>query len=76
MSDEDDIQARVDATRANLTNTLDAIEDKLNVPKRVGELTGRARESYERNPIPWLVGAVSVVGAVVGIVAWALSDDD
>jgi hypothetical protein len=76
MSEEDDIQNRVAKTRADLENTLDAIEDKFNVPKRVGELTDRARDSYERNPIPWIVGAVSVVGAVVGLVAWALSSDD
>jgi hypothetical protein len=76
MSEEDDIQARVAETRANLQNTLDAIEDKFNVPKRVGELTDRARDSYERNPIPWLVGAVAVTGAVIGLVAWALSSDD
>jgi hypothetical protein len=76
MSEEDDIQSRVAATRANLQGTLDAIEDKFNVPKRVGELTDRAKESYDKNPIPWIVGAVAVVGAVVGLVAWALSSDD
>jgi hypothetical protein len=76
MSEEDDLEARVAETRKNLENTLDAIEDKFNVPKRVGEFTDRARESYERNPIPWLVGAVAAVGAVVGLVAWALSGDD
>jgi hypothetical protein len=76
MSEEDDIQSRVAETRANLQGTLDAIEDKFNVPKRVGELTDRAKESYDKNPIPWVIGAVAVVGAVVGIVAWALSSDD
>ena len=75
MSDEG-IEAKVAATRANLESTLDAIEDKFNVPKRVGELTDRVQESYGRNPVPWIVGAVAVAGAVVGLVAWALSSSD
>jgi hypothetical protein len=32
----DDLAARVAATRAQLFDTLDAIEDKLNVPKQIG----------------------------------------
>lgn len=75
MSDED-IQAKVAVTRANLANTLDEIEDKFNVPKRVGRLTRRARASYETNRMPWIVGAVAVAGTVVGLVAWALSSSD
>ena len=75
MSDED-IQAKVAVTRANLANTLDEIEDKFNVPKRVGHLTRRAQASYETNRMPWIVGAVAVVGTVVGLVAWALSSSD
>ncbi|MCU1422444.1 MAG: hypothetical protein JWN36_2095 [Microbacteriaceae bacterium] len=72
-----DIESRVAGTRADLEATLDAIEDKLNVPKRLGELTTRARASYEANPIPWIIGATVAAIAVAGIVAWAiLSDDD
>ncbi len=63
--------------RTDLEQTLDAIEDKLNVPKQVGELTKRARSSYESNPLPWIIGAASAVIVVAGLVAWAiLSDDD
>lgn len=73
----DDIEAKVAAARAELADTLDAIEDKLNVPKRVGELTEKAKASYERNPLPWIVGAVGAAVVVAGLVAWAiLSDDD
>ena len=32
----DDLADRVAATRAQLFDTLDAIEDKLNVPKQIG----------------------------------------
>jgi hypothetical protein len=67
----------IDTTRAQLESTLDAIEDKLNVPKQVGRLRARAMNSYRSNPIPWIVGATAAVIAVGGIVAWAiLSGDD
>jgi hypothetical protein len=68
----------IDATRAQLESTLDAIEDKLNVPKQVGRLRTKAMNSYRSNPIPWIVGATAAVIAVGGIVAWAIisGDDD
>ena len=40
-----DVDSRIAASRAELEATLDAIEDKLNVPKRVDELTKKARSS-------------------------------
>ncbi len=71
------IESRIATSRAELQGTLDAIEDKLNVPKRVNELTTRARLSYDINPLPWIIGAAVAAVAVVGIIAWAvLSDDD
>jgi hypothetical protein len=78
MANDDDLQAQVAHTRANLETTLDAIEDKFNVPKRASELTQRAKASYESNPTPWIVGATGVAIAVLGIVAWAIfsGDDD
>ena len=74
----DDTQSKVDKTRATLEWTLDAIEDKFNVPKRVSELSKRAQASWENNPTPWIVGATGVAIAVLGIVAWAIfsGDDD
>lgn len=71
-----DIEARVAATRADLEATLDAIEDKLNVPKRMNELAGKARSSYDENPVPWIIGAVSAAVVVVGAIAWAILSDD
>lgn len=72
-----DISSRVAATRADLESTLDAIEDKLNVPKQVGELATKAKDSYDRNPMPWIIGAIGAAVAVAAVVAWAiLSDDD
>ena len=72
-----DVESRIEASRAELEATLDAIEDKLNVPKRVGELTDKARASYESNPMPWIIGGLAAAVTVVGVVAWAiLSNDD
>ena len=78
MSKDDDIQSQVERARADLESTLDEIEDKFNVPKRVGELSKRAQASYQSNPTPWIVGATGVAIAVLGIVAWAIfsGDDD
>jgi hypothetical protein len=65
MANEDDVQSQVARTRANLESTLDAIEDKFNVPKRVSELSKRAQASWESNPTPWIVGATGVAIAVL-----------
>ena len=73
----DPIESRVANTREDLQATLDAIENKLNVPRRVGDLRDKAMKSYESNPVPWIIGAVAAAVAVAGVVAWAiLSDDD
>jgi len=75
MSDSD-IQARIATQRAVLEDTLDAIEDKLNVPKQASILAEKAKRSYENSPVPWIVGATAVAIAVAGVVAWALLSDD
>ncbi|WP_227411721.1 MULTISPECIES: DUF3618 domain-containing protein [unclassified Cryobacterium] len=67
---------RVTTTRAELTETLDAIEDKLNIPKQARMATERARASYERNPVPWIIGASAALMVVAGLVAWAIFSDD
>jgi uncharacterized protein DUF3618 len=71
------LETRIADARADLEDTLDAIEDKFNVPKRFDELTKKAKASYEINPIPWIVGATAAAIVVAGLVAWAiLSNDD
>jgi len=72
----DDIDAKIAAQRANLENTLDAIENKLNVPKQFGRFADKAKVAYSENPVPWIAGATTIAVAVVGIVAWALLSDD
>jgi len=73
----DDNTKKLEQARAELEKTLDAIEDKFNVGKRVNEVTTRARDSYESNPVPWIIGAAAAAVSVVAVIAWAiLSDDD
>ena len=72
-----DAKAAAAKARHDLADTLDAIEDKFNVPKRASEFGRRAKESYDRNPIPWIVGGAAAAIIAVGLIAWAiLSDDD
>lgn len=68
--------SRSATARAELQATLDAIEERLNVPKRVGELATRAKASWDVNPVPWLIGAVAAVIVVGGLIAWAVAGDD
>lgn len=64
--------------RAELAATLDAIEDRINVPKRAKELSQKAAAAYEKNPVPWIIGGVAVAVIAAGLVAWAIfsGDDD
>lgn len=71
-----DIKATVDAKRAELEDALDAIEDKLNVPKQAGILADKVRASYQDNPVPWIIGATAAVVVVGGLIAWAVFGDD
>jgi hypothetical protein len=72
-----DAKAAAEHARYQLAETLDQIEDKLNVPKRAAEMGRRAKASYDRNPIPWIIGGVAVAVIAAGLIAWAvLSDDD
>jgi len=66
----------VTATRNELKDTLDAIEEKLNVPKQVSRLTTKAKNAYDSNPVPWIIGATAAVIVVGGLVAWALLTND
>ncbi|MFM9919498.1 DUF3618 domain-containing protein [Lacisediminihabitans sp. H27-G8] len=79
MSDttpSESLETRIRTNRSELEETLDAIEDKLNVPKQVGKLTAKAQSSYEENPVPWIIGATAAVVVIGGIVAWAIFGND
>jgi Protein of unknown function (DUF3618) len=74
--DEPTIEAKVAESRAQLESTLDAIEDKLNVPKQVSKLAERTRASYEANPVPWIIGATAAAIVAAGLIAWAVLSGD
>jgi hypothetical protein len=66
--DFDRLTDSVAATRAQLFDTLDAIEDKLNVPKQIGIAAAKVRHEVDKNPVPYLAafaGGVAVVGGIV-----------
>jgi hypothetical protein len=71
-SDTDEIQARIDRTRAELAATLNELEDKLNVPKQLGIAGHRAKSSFSRDPLPWVAGAGVAALALVGVVVAAV----
>jgi hypothetical protein len=72
----DDLDTKIAAQRANLEHTLDAIENKLNVPKQFNRYAEKAKIAYSENPVPWIAGATAIGVAVIGIVAWALLSGD
>lgn len=72
----DSIENRIAEQRAHLESTLDAIENKLNVPKQLNRYADKAKSSYNENPVPWIVGATAVAISIAGIVAWAIFSDD
>jgi len=59
-------EERVAEARARLALTLDAIEDKFNVPKRARAAAERVKASYRSNPAPWIAGAVGVLAVIAG----------
>jgi Protein of unknown function (DUF3618) len=70
--DPDQIKAEIDATREQLSRTVDEIGARLDVPARAKERGLRTRdtvvETYRESP-PIVIGAaVALVGLVVGVV--------
>lgn len=73
-----DAKNRAAKSRADLAATLDQIEDRLNVPKRVSALSSKAVAAYQKNPVPWIIGGAALAVIAAGLVAWAIfsGDDD
>ena len=70
------LDVKISATRAELEETLDAIGDKLNVPKQLGRLGAKASDAYHVNPTPFIVGAAAGVISVVGAIALRIRRND
>jgi uncharacterized protein (UPF0147 family) len=72
-----EIRSDIESTREKLAQTLDAIEDKLNVPKQARRVVDRARDAFEKlnkeNPVIVYATAGAVVLAAGGLVAWRIA---
>jgi ElaB/YqjD/DUF883 family membrane-anchored ribosome-binding protein len=71
-ADPDRIKAEIEATRAQLSRTVDELTARLDVPARARERAYRVRdtavETYRESP-PIVIGAgVALVGLVLGLV--------
>jgi len=68
-----ELQAQLADTRARLASNLDALEDKLNVPKQLGKASRRMRKRIDtmrdENPIA-LAGIVAGAVIAVGITGY------
>lgn len=62
-------QTDIEATRAQLRDTLNEIEDRVNPVKVSQRLTASAKASIERDPTPWIAAAAGAVVVIAGIVA-------
>jgi ElaB/YqjD/DUF883 family membrane-anchored ribosome-binding protein len=73
-ADPDQIKAEIEATRAQLADTVDQLSARLDVPARARERAARAKdtavETYRESPPAVIGGAVALVGLVVGLVVW------
>jgi hypothetical protein len=71
-----ELRSDIESTREKLAQTLDAIEDKLNVPKQAKRAVERAREAWDKvnkeNPVVVYATAGAVVLAAGGLLAWRL----
>lgn len=70
------VQDYVQNTRNDLGATLDEIEHRLSPAELTKSGIAWVSNSYDRNPVAWLVGGAIAVVGVVASVLWALSDDD
>lgn len=72
----DTVSSTVSTARARLEQTLDEIDEKLDVQKQASELAERVQRSYRANPVPWIIGATAAAVVVAGLVVWAIVTDD
>ena len=66
MTTIDEARENAERARRDLEATLDALEDKLNVPKRVAG-------AYRRNPALVIGVGIGIAALTVGAIAWAIA---
>jgi hypothetical protein len=71
----DQLRAHRAQTRAQLASTLDALEDKVNVPKQLGKASrrfGRRVQTLRRENPVLLAGIAAGVVAAIGVAAYVV----
>lgn len=68
--------ARSAVARDNLGNQLDEIERRFAPSYLSSVLSSLVRTSAGKHPVVWAVAGTTVVAALVGLVSWALLNDD
>lgn len=68
--------ARSAVARDNLGNQLDEIERRFAPSYLSSVLSSLVRTSAGKHPVVWAVAGAAVVAALVGLVSWALLNDD
>ncbi|SOE02873.1 DUF3618 domain-containing protein [Blastococcus haudaquaticus] len=71
-NDPEQIQAEIEATRAQLGRTVDELSARLDVPARAKEKAARAKdtavETYRESPPAVIGAAVALAGLVLGVI--------
>ena len=71
-NDPEQIQAEIEATRAQLGRTVDELSSRLDVPARAKEKAARAKdtavETYRESPPAVIGAAVALAGLVLGVI--------
>ncbi|WP_210480038.1 DUF3618 domain-containing protein [Naasia sp. SYSU D00948] len=71
-----ELRSDIESTREKLAATLDAIEDKLNVPRQAQRLYDRGREVFDttmkENPVVVYATAGAVALGAASLVVWRI----
>jgi ElaB/YqjD/DUF883 family membrane-anchored ribosome-binding protein len=65
-------QRDVDRKREELRQHLNELEDRVNPKKVTNRAVGKAQDSYNEDPTPWIAAAAGVAVLIVGGIALAL----
>ena len=68
MTDQRDI----DRKREELRLHLNELEDRVNPKKVANRAVGKAQDSYNEDPTPWLAAAAGIAVLVIGGIALAI----
>lgn len=65
-------QRDIDRQREEVRRHLDELESRLNPKKVANRLIGKAQDSYNDDPTPWMAAAAGVAVLLVGGIALAI----